>query len=120
MVAGESIETVCASARILEPAEGPRYMPDNEAIKFLASRFLCYGLRIKPPLRMDGDTTNFNVEIDLRDAPAILAVKSENFAGFQHAVVWCNQRRKVLDPLYDEPQPIERYKILEWVPISHV
>lgn len=120
MVAGTSIEEVVEKCRILKPQEGPRYLPDNEAIKFLASRMLCYGLRVKPDVKITSDVSEFEVRVSVSEAPAILAVKSENFEGFMHAVVWDNERRLVLDPLYDEPQPLERYEVLEWAVVSHV
>lgn len=120
MVANCTIEEVVEKTRILKSQDGVRFLPDNEAIKFLASRFLCYGLRLAPNSdNLDEDTSDFTVTVTT-DCPAILAVPSENFPGFNHAVVWDNEQRKILDPLYDEPQPLSRYKVLEWVPISHV
>lgn len=119
MVANTSIEDVLANARILKPEDGIRYMPDNEAIKFLAGRMLCYGLRIKPGEKISSAIETFTVTVPL-ECPAILAVASENFPGHDHAVVWDSERRMVLDPLHDDPQPIERYKVLEWVPVSHI
>jgi len=119
MVANCALEEVLEKARILKSRDGVRFMPDNEAIKFLASRMLCYGLRLAPGSELNEDTPEFTVTVTT-DCPAILAVPSENLPGFNHAVVWDNKQRKVLDPLHDEPQDLARYKVIEWVPISHV
>jgi len=119
MVANCSLEEVVEKTRILKSQDGVRFLPDNEAIKFLASRMLCYGLRLAPGSEVNEDTPDFTVTVTT-DCPAILGVLSENFPGFNHAVVWDNQRRKILDPLHDEPQPLSRYTVVEWVPISHV
>lgn len=121
MVANTSIEDVVAKCRILKPEDGIRYLPDNEAIKFLASRMLCYGLRIgKFDAKLTSDGDSFNVTVPMNACPAILAVPSPNFPGHNHAVVWDHETRMVFDPLLDEPQPIERYEVLEFVPVSHV
>lgn len=119
MVANCSLEEVCANARILKSEDGVQFLPDNEAIKFLASRMLCYGLRLKPDVRPNEDTEEFTVRVSL-DCPAILAVPSPTFPGFNHAVVWDNELRMVRDPLHILPQPLDSYEILEWVPVSHV
>lgn len=119
MIVGDSLENVVNSTRILKSEDGVRFLPDNEAIKFLASRMLCYGLRLAPGTEVTKDIDSFNVTVSL-DIPAILAVKSKNFEGFNHAVVWDNQRRMILDPLHDDPQELSRYEVIEWVPISHV
>jgi hypothetical protein len=119
MVANASLEDVCAKCRILTSEDGVRFLPDNEAMKFLAGRMLCYGLRMKPLVRLTDEVTDFTVNVDILQSPAILTVPSQNFPGFNHAVVWDNESRKILDPLHDEPRSVGDYEILEWCPVSH-
>lgn len=118
MVAETSLEDVLANCRTLQPEHGVRYLPENEATKFLAARMLCYGARFKPGVAMTDELTHFEVLYPLREYPAILSVPSRNFKDYLHAVVWDNDHGTILDPLADEPRSITDYDIREWVPIT--
>lgn len=96
---------------------GLPYLSDWEAAKFLLSRGWHMGCW---PMWSKGILTVPDCEIGLSGLekhPSILAVQSEFIAGSVHAVVWDKVRRKVLDPHYDKPQSVERYHILEWIPV---
>lgn len=120
MIANTTIDDVLATTRMLEGKGGCPYLPDNEAVKWLASRMIWYGLRIGPARGLTAETESFRVDISL-DIPAILSVPSENFPGLNHAVVWDNERRKILDPQKDEPQDLSSYPVIhEWVPVTYL
>ena len=119
MVSNSTLDEVMAKARILRAEDGIRFLPDNEAIKFLAGRFLQYGFTFKPGHPFDHAADRFIVEVPINQ-PAILAVRSKNFVDHDHAVVWDPNRRQILDPLHDEPQPIENYEIIEWAMVRHL
>jgi hypothetical protein len=120
MLCKTTLAEVRANA-VLRKRDGIWFLPDHEAIRFLASRYLCYGLRICPGTALNGAEERFCVNVYLEAAPAILSVRSKNYGPeWNHAVVWCNERRMVLDPLHAEPRPLSDYEVVEWVPISHV
>lgn len=127
MVCGESLETVLRETSLRksilatdtsdQSVKYLSYLPLNEAIKFLASRMLQWGIsvgRFEAKLTADVDGVQCNVPLSY---PAIVTVSSENLEAKLHAVVWDSSTRKVLDPLYDEPRRIEQYQIIEWAPI---
>lgn len=97
---------------------GKEYLSDYEAARFLIERGWHMGCW--PMWGERGIMTETDCEITLsglEQHPAILAVKSETIDGGVHAVVWDKVRRRVLDPHFDKPQLIDRYHILEWIPV---
>lgn len=122
MVTNCTLEEVVAGCRILTSVDGVQFLPDNEAARFMATKWRLYGLRLRfeAPKALEADVTHIQTEIGIQHWPAILSVASVNFPGFEHAVVWDNVRRVVLDPLKAEPAAIEDYEILEWTPVCEL
>lgn len=121
MVSGSSLDEVVAACTLRKlPGRKHRFLPDHEAIRYLATRHLHCGLRIRPPALVHGNMESFTITIRLDDAPGILSVKSANHEDLLHAVVWCPDRQMVLDPLHDTPQPLGWYELVEWGVVSEI
>ena len=61
-------------------------------------------------------------EIDLWSYPAMVGVKStslryRNGSKANHAVVYCPNRKLILDPQCDKPQPFSKYEFISWQPL---
>jgi len=114
-----SLEDVMKNCRILKPEDGLRYLPNNEATKFLAGRMLCHGLMLKPPKNFAEIDVLQITKTDLLSWKAILSVPSKKFECGQHAVAWCPITQKVFDPLLDKPQDLSQYpEVIDWTPIG--
>lgn len=103
---------------------GKEYLSDHEATRFLLTRGWltgCWPMFGEDGTQLSaGDLAKSKHGVTLHkidDWPGILAVKSEKIEGSIHAVVWDKVRRMVLDPHYEEPKPLQRYIILEWIPV---
>ena len=62
-----------------------------------------------------------NWEVDLWAYPAMVGVKSSSLIlksgkRANHAVVYCPNRRMILDPQKQEPQPFSKYEFISWQP----
>lgn len=120
MLARVPLDTVLAECRMLQGKREMFFLPESEAVKFLAKYRLSLGLRLKPLVKLTSEHEAFNVEVEMAALPALLGVKSHNFEDLDHAVVWCNQRKMVLDPWHAEPQPLDNYEVWEWTPVVEV
>jgi hypothetical protein len=63
--------------------------------------------------------------INLDNFPAIVGVESENpvdvnGVSSDHCVIWCPNRKMILDPNYDQPQKLSKYRVKEWYPLSKI
>jgi len=119
MLTGEPLSTVMQEGRLLKSEDGVEFLPDNEAAKFLAGRFLIYGLWLTPQ-KFDGEETSLQLDLPLDQQPAILSVDSKTFKDSEHAVVWDNKRQVVLDPQSDDPKKLGDYSINCWIPITKI
>lgn len=123
MLCHQSLDDVIAKSRLLISKHGLRYLPNNEAIRYLASYMLQFGTCfVFEQEDLEGDTTHINFEYDLRKYPAILTVKGPMFeaTGFYHAIVYDNEQDKVLDPLLQKPSKRRDYNVIEWAPILDI
>lgn len=118
MLAGVTLDDVLSSARLLEAPDksGKTYLSNLDAQKFLIGRGLSLGAITNfEPQRVDLDRLVIH---DVRRIAALVGVESHVYAGGMHAVVWCPDRQMVLDPQRDDPQPIDRYMVYEWMPLT--
>lgn len=76
------------------------YLPAREAQRYLRR----YGLMLDDECEYADKTL-----------PGLLIVESWEIEGGQHAVVWCPERRMVLDPQLEEPREVSEYRVLDWV-----
>lgn len=117
MVSGRPLSEVISSCHMLKAPDGSGkyYLTNYESAKFLWQNdimFGCIGKFSNQKLDVD-EGLNFE---GVDKIPAIVGVKSKKYVDGDHAVVWCPDRRMILDPQCDEPQPLSVYKVYEWIP----
>lgn len=117
MVAGCSLAETLATVRRIKDREGFLYVPMRDAWKWLADHWIG-GLTIGFGGQKDIELP-FTFDIGA-DVMAIVTVASETREGVMHAVVWCPDRKMILDPQHDEPQPLNRYTVIEWNPLVNL
>jgi len=121
MLTGTSLSDAKGEMEDLLDKDGQSYYPLSEAIKYLAKYGQCYGMAIKPSVsRIGPKVAVFDISFRLDICNAILTVPSSTREDVLHVVVFDKERRMVLDPLKDEPQPLEDYGIDEWVAVYDV
>lgn len=115
MLAGCSLEETLATVRRIQDKEGFYYVPMRDAWKWLAEHWIG-GLTIG----FTGGEKDISLPIECIVGDTIMAlvtVASETRKGVMHAVVWCPDRKMILDPQLDDPQPLSRYTVIEWNPL---
>lgn len=122
MLTNQDIQDVLNKCRLLKTKNGFEYLPNNEAMKYLAGYNLQHGLTIglldEINTQIDCDTTHLNFELDLRQFPAILTVPSPTFGDpLKHAIIYDNEKDIILDPLLAYSTKRKDYKVLAWTPI---
>ncbi len=117
MIADCTLADCLGTVRRIKDREGFLYVPMREAWKWLADRWIGgltigfgEGQSIELPFTMEVGT----------NVMAIVTVASEARQGVMHAVVWCPDRKMILDPQHDEPQPLNRYTVIEWNPLVNL
>lgn len=115
MIAGCSLADCLGTVRRIRDREGFLYVPMPDAWKWLAERWIG-GLTVGFGEGQSGIEMPFTFEIR-GDGVALVTVASETREGVMHAVVWCPDRKMILDPQHDEPQPLSRYTVIEWNPL---
>ena len=84
---------------------------DEDMVIFLAHHgiFLSMGFDLSNINALTKEElTDINININLDGRPAYMSVKSRT-EGIYHAVLWDGYM--ILDPLYDDPQPLENYVV---------
>lgn len=100
--------------------DDPRFMPLKSAYQVLCEQRLGLGawLSAGDPVKLEEDD-RITVDIPLDAQPALVTVKSDNYPGCTHSVVWDNEAMMVRDPsrMVRDLQPLEWYEVLEWFPV---
>jgi len=125
MLSGRTLEQVLKRCELRDApnGSGKQYLTTRETVRFLNRVGLHLG--VWPNWGAENpycfrDDEDFSVAMTcegLEKWPALLCVDSRTLPGFEHAVVWCPERRLVLDPQHDEAQPISRYRVRAWIPV---
>ncbi len=118
MIVGCTLEEVLANVKLtagqLPNGEPIYHLTACEANRFLASRNYTYGMIV------DTWSLNGNIIVDgLKSVNAILAVEDE-YPEYAHAVVWDAEEQFIRDPMEDEPQDLDDYRVYEWIPCTRL
>lgn len=120
MLANVDLQYVLDRARLLQAPDGSGkvYMTNRETIRFLLEFGLTIGAAASFPFVQQPDDLNeIHIVSDLSKQSALVGVRSEKYPDGEHAVVWDHERRMILDPQLEDPQPLSRYRVYEWWPL---
>ena len=118
MIVGCSLEYVLGRVKLskgqLPNGEPLDWLPAREANKFLANHNYTYGMVVDMGL-------NDSLIVDgLKSVNAILVCKDSQYEEFAHAIIWDADEQQVLDPTEDKPQELDKYEIIEWIPVTYL